>query len=486
LLSTVLREATQRLVAEARQALTRRGAKTKPKQEEANKPPAPPVDLEDIEKNGVAWSQALRRPFSGQTGWSERLAALLNVATICRENGRPLDELAALRMARRMTGGESDSVNQRIAECREIATPGHANESGLRIVSFHQDRAAFEGLLGSASIGNNFHHPGAEFGGLKGVNGRLLLPPDPAVDNVSFAICDERQRLAVVPCVIQRDDVLSWVAPYLGAGGIPITIHFDETAANPGKILNLVLRHLDHLLQSFGARQIVIREPFPDSMLLYKALGTSATFSAEIWDRPVVPLAQREDEIFAKIRNSYKSHVNWGRSNLLMEYLTGDQLNAPEIDRAHQILTHCHQKLIEKYGDGMSRSMFLLPILMCQMKKGEVAIARTSDGTVCGITVVTDEGGISNYALGGSIPQQNKNPGQFIVYDSIIRAKTRGSHSFHMNREYYAPVSVEQLQLRIQSAHDTNLTLFKRGYGDLLEIFNVYKVLPRRVAFLGR
>jgi hypothetical protein len=276
------------------------------------------------------------------------------------------------------------------------------------------------------------------------------------------------------------------VAPYLPSGGIPIAVHFDRTAASPAKILNLVLRHLDHVLQSFGARQIVIREPFQDSMLLYKALGPGATFSAEVWDRPVVQLAQREEEIFAKIRNSYKSHVNWGRSNLLMEYLAGDQLTTPEIDRVHHTLTHCHQKLIQKYGDGMTHSMFLPPLLMCQMKKGEVAIARTKEGVVCGITVVTDEGEISNYALGGSIPQQNKNPGQFIVYDSIIRAKARGSQLYHMNREFSAPVSIEQLQLRIQSVHDTNLILFKRGYGDFLDVFNVYKVLPRRVGFLGR
>jgi hypothetical protein len=385
-----------------------------------------------------------------------------------------------------MTGGELDSVIRRIAECREAGRSEQTNEHGLGVVSFQEDPAAFESLVGSASIGNNFHHPGAEFNGLKGVCGRLLLPPDASVDNVSFAICDERRRLAVVPCIIQRDDVISWVAPYLPSGGIPIVVYFDAPAANPGKILNLVLSHLDRLLQTFGARQIVIREPFQDSMLLYKALGPGATFSAEVWDRPVVQLTPREDEIFAKIRNSYKSHVNWGRKNLLMEYLTGDQLTAPEIDRMHQILRHCHQKLIQKYWDGMTHSMFLPPLLMCQMKKGEVAIATTADGTVCGITAVTDEGGISNYALGGSIPQENKNPGHFIVYDSIIRAKARGSHAFHMNREFAAPISIEQLQLRIQSVHDTNLILFKRGFSDLLEVFNVYKVLPRRAGFWGR
>jgi hypothetical protein len=461
-------------------------AKTKLNQDGTTLEFATTVDLEDIEMNGVAWSQVMRQPFSGRAGWFERLAALMNIATICRENGKALHELAALRMARRMTGGELGAINQRIDECREAGRSEQTAEHGLRIVSFEEDREGFESLLGSTSIGNNFHHPGAEFNGLTGVNGRLLLPPDASVDNVSFAICDGRQRLAVVPCIIQKDDVISWVAPFLPSGGIPIAIHFDGAAANPGTILKLVLRHLDHLLQSFGGRQIVIREPFQDRMLLYKALGPGTTFSAEVWDRPVVRLEEREEVIFAKIRNSYKSHVNWGRSNLLMEYLAGDQLTTSEIENVRHLITHCHQKLIEKYGDGMSHSMFLPPLVMCQMKKGEVAIARTKDGVVCGITVVTDEGGISNYALGGSIPQQNKNPGQFIVYDSIIRAKARGSQLYHLNREFSASVSIEQLQLRIQSIHDTNLILFKRGFGDFLEVFHVYKVLPGRVGFLGR
>lgn len=437
------------------------------------------VDLEDIEMHGVPWSHIMRQPVSSETGWWERLATLKHIATVCRQNGRTLDELAALRIARRMTRGTFPEIDQRIAECRAIGKFEQTNESGLRVVSFQDDPAGFERLLGYASIGNNFHHPGAQFRGLTGVNERLPLPPDAAVDNVSFAVCMGARRLAVVPCVIQRDDVISWVAAHLPDGGVPIAIHFDDAAANQSGILDLVLRHLTHLLQTFGARQIVIREPFPNSMSLYRTLGPCATFSAEVWARPVVPLSQREEDIFAKIRKSYKSQINWGRANLVMEYLAGDQLTAPAIERVHQILNHCHQELIRKYGDGMSDVIFVPPMVMCQMNKGEVAIATTRDGTVCGITVVTDEGGVSLYALGGSIPQQNKNPGQFIVYDSIIRAKARGSNFYHMNREFAAPVSIDQLQLRLQTMHDRNLLFFKRGFGEMLEVFNVYKVLPQ-------
>jgi hypothetical protein len=222
-------------------------------------------------------------------------------------------------------------------------------------------------------------------------------------------------------------------------------------------------------------------------MLLYKVLGVESMFSAEMWTRPVVRLSDVDDkEIFARVRNRYKPHINWGRGNLVMEYLSGDQVSSAKIDEVHELLNQCHEKLIQKYGDGMTKSIFMPPMVMCQMNKGEVAIARTKDGVACGVTVVTDAGGISHYALAGSIPQQNKNPGQFIAYDSILRAKARGAQFYHMNREFAAPVSIDGLELKVQSEHETKLMFFKRGFSDWLETFSVYKVFPRRLDVLRR
>lgn len=443
------------------------------------------VDLDDVERNGVAYSALMRRNFTGRVGWTERLATLLNIASVCRENGLRRDQLAALRMARRMSGGGMELVNQGIAECLTQEPLPDANAGGLGIVSYASDPRAFEGIIGSSTVGNNFHHPGAEFRGLTGIDGRLLIPPEPSIDNVSFAVCDGAQRLAIVPCVIQADDAVSWVATYVPAGGVPIHIHFDQAARHERRVLEVILDYLDRVLRAYGARHFVIREPFEESTLLYKILGLSSTFSAEMWTRPVVRLENVEEpDLFAQVRKSYKSHINWGRSSLVMEYLTSDQLSAAKIDEVHHLLNKCHEKLIQKYGNGMTTAIFLPPMVMCQMNKGEVAIARTKDGTVCGVTVVTDAGGISQYALGGSIPYQNKNPGQFIVYDSMLRAKARGAKSYHVNREYAAPVSGDGLQLNIQSEHDTNLIFFKRGFGNSLETLSVYKVLPRRLGLL--
>jgi hypothetical protein len=444
------------------------------------------VDLEDVERNGVAYSRLVRRAFVGRAGWMERLATLLNIASVCRESGVRQDELAALRMARRMSGG-MELVEQRIAECVTQESVETAHEGGLRVVSYSSDPQAFEAIVGSAAIGNNFHHPGAQLHGLTGVNGQLLFPPERSADNVSFAVCDGKQRLAIVPCVIQHDDVISWVAIHVPAGGVPIHIHFDQPIRHDRRVLEMILSHLDQTLRAYGARHFIIREPFQDSMLLYKVLGVESMFAAEMWTRPVVCLSDSDEkEIFARVRKSYKSHINWGHSSLVMEYLSGDQVSAAKVEEVRKLLDQCHEKLIQKYGDGLTKAMFMQPMVMCQMNKGEIAIARTKDGIVCGLTVVTDAGGISHYTLGGSIPQQNKNPGQFIVYDAMLRAKARGAQFFHVNREYAAPVSIDGLELKVQSEHETNLIFFKRGFGERLEAFSAYKVFPQRFSLLGR
>jgi hypothetical protein len=445
------------------------------------------VDLDDIEGNGVAHSKLMRRPFPGREGWVERLATLLNIATVCHDARLWREELAALRMARRMAGGAAALIDDRIAENLSRDAGATAYEGGLRVVAYSSEPRAFEALVGSTAIGNNVVHPGAEFQGLTATDGQLLYPPQPLVDNISFAICDGEERLAVVPCVVQGDDTISWVAIHLPAGGVPITINFDHPPRKERKVLQVVVEHLGRMLRSYGATHYVIREPFAETRLLYHTLGLSSTFAAELWDRPVVPLeGVDEAELFAGLRKSYKSHVNWGRDNLTMEYVSGDRLTDARVREVHELLDRCHEKLIQEMGNGMTPTIFMPPMVMCQRNHGEVAIARTRDGTACGVTVVTDAGGISHYTLGGSIPQQNKNPGQFIVYDAMLRAKARGSRCFHVNREYGAPVSMHGLQPRIQSVHDTNLIFFKRGFGGHLETFAVYKVFPAQVDVLGR
>lgn len=445
------------------------------------------VDPREVERNGVAYSQLVRRPFPGRAGWLERLATLLNIATVCHDRGIWQEELAALRMARRMAGGTVALIDNRITANLSRNPVDMAYEGGLRVVSYASDPTAFETLVGSAAIGNNVVHPGAEFQGLTGIDGQLLIPPQSSVDNVSFAVCSGDERLAVVPCVIQGDDAVSWVAIHLPAGGVPININFDAPARSERKVLQVVVEHLGRALRAYGATHYVVREPFEEGRLLYNTLGLSSTFAAELWDRPVVPLDEVDESgIFAGLRKSYKSHINWGRGNLVMEYLSGDQLSKERVQEVHVLLDRCHEKLIQEMGNGMTPTIFMPPMVMCQMNHGEVAIARTKDGVACGVTVVTDAGGISHYTLGGSIPQQNKNPGQYIVYDSMLRAKARGSRSYHVNREYAAPVSMHGLQPRIQSEHDTNLIFFKRGFGGYLETFAVYKVFPQQIGALGR
>ena len=444
------------------------------------------VNMLDIQRNGIAWCEVVRRALEGNGDLVSKLATLLNVATVCHAQGKYIDELAALRIARRIANGRFAPVNE-LLESRSAA--GHfpmAADDRLRIVSFTDDGVEFRQLLGQDVICNNFVHPGAVFGGLLGVEGQAILQNDDSVDNVSFAVCKGKQLLAVVPCVIHSDNVISWVAPIVADGGIPISIHFVEPLCDKRMVLDLVLRYLEHLLRSYGAKEYVIKEASPEELLLYQLLSKQHAFSAEVWDRPVLDLNQSEESIFQVVRKSYKSHINWGKSNLVAEYLSGAAIDNAAVERIYQAIQLCHQKVISKYGDGLTAELFMQPIVLCQRGFGEVAIYRTQEGTVCGVTVTTIVGDVAYYALGGSIPQGNKNPGQYVVYNSILRAKARGAHTYSLNRDFSAPISMDRLQLRVKSQHDMNLIFFKRGFAGQLQAMNVYKVMPLSLGLLGR
>ena len=444
------------------------------------------VKLQDIDENGVIWSRLIQEHLRPGTELLDTLAALLNTASACAAHGRPLDEIAALRIARRLTGGGLNQVSQMIKERQTAGAFRPKLDAGWRIVSLHEEPEAFLALFQERAVCSNFVHPGARYDGLFGVQQTALYPEDGSTDNVSFAILKDEQVVAVVPCLVQGDHILSWVAAHLPAGGLPIKIHLSGSASTQNNALALALQYMNHLCRTFGAQEMCIQEPMPANLGLYKLVGRSQVFSAELWDRPVVNLEQTEAALFSAVRKSYKSQINWGRQHLQMTYWSGDQITKARAQEIYNIIQHCHQKVIQKYGDGMTLSMFMQPIIMCQMGRGEVAIAKTADGMPCGITVVTDEDGISFYALGGSTPLDNKNPGQFIVYDSILRAKARGNRSYHVNRAFSAPISQTRLNTQVKTVHDMNLIFFKRGFSDTQESFQVYKVLPDPLERLQR
>jgi hypothetical protein len=436
------------------------------------------LSLEDLDKNGVAWCEPVKALID-EPNPLKRLGTHLNIATICRENDRRVAEIGILRRVAREFGREFGDVTSRIQALLPHDQIMPDVPSGWFIVSVDHDEPRFKSLVGiDGNVYADFWHPGAKFGGLTGTLGLDTLPKNPTLDNVSFHVCFNDEIVATVPVVVDATHTAAWVTNHPSSGCMPIEVHFANTKLDRAEVCKVVIIYLKHLAKRYGASQFTLMERPEEDFALYKNIIKRArSYSAELWDRPIVDLRPEKNKLFSGIRKSYKSNINWCAKNLVIEYLTGDEITNERARYVYSVIQDLHKELIEKYSDGMTTELFMQPILMCRVGKGEVAIAKTADGIPYGLTVSTYDGGVGYYALGGSRTLQGRNVGHFIVYDAILRAKARGVEKYVMNRFFAASVSLNRMQPKIMGDRSFNIAFFKRGYSDDTEFVNVYNVL---------
>jgi hypothetical protein len=436
------------------------------------------LSLEDLNRNGVAWCEPVKALTNASTSIF-RLGTYLNIATICRENNRPIDEIGVLRRVAREFGREVGNVTSRIRELLQHDQILPELPVGWTIVSVDRDEQHFKSLAGiEGAIFANFWHPGAEFGGLLGTPGLDALPKNPALDNVSFHVCFNDAIVATVPVVINWKHTVGWVTNHAAADALPIEVHFTDATLCRSDAYKVVVIYLKDLLRRFGGRQFTIMESPGDNFTLYKTIiKRSRTYSAEVWNRPIVDLRVENERLFSGIRKSFKSSVNWCSKNLVVEYLTGDEITDEKARDVYNLIQDLHKDFIQKYGDGMTTELFMRPILMCRNQQGEVAITKTVDGVAYGVTISTYDGGVGYYALAGSRVLQGRNVGHFIVHNAILRAKARGLEKYVIDRFYEASLSLNGTQTKLMEDRLFNIIFFKRGYSDETEFVHVYNVL---------
>lgn len=436
------------------------------------------LSLDDLDKNGIGWCEPVKA-LQSEASPLVQIGTYLNIAQICLENGRLVDKLGTLRRVARQFGRNLGNVAQRIEALANARLPMPELPTGWSIVAADRDEREFKALAGiEGPIYSNFWHPGAPYGGLTGTPGLEGLAPDPAPDNASFHVCFNGSVVATVPVVVDATHSAAWVTNHPSSGYMPIEVHFADATADRNDVYKVVVAYLKHLTKTFGASQFAIMEPPSDNFALYKQILKKArSYSAQIWDRPYVDLTLSESEIFSGVRKSYRSHINWCRKNLTVEYLSGDQIKGEKANDIYRIIQEVKSEMIAKYTDGMTLELFMHPILMCRAGKGEVAIARGADGVPYGVTVSTYENGVAYYAIGGSKVLDGKNVGHFVLYDAIMRAKAKGVRRYLMNRLFPATVSSDKTNIKLTVERNITITFFKRGFSDDCEFVNVYNVL---------
>ncbi|KVM08545.1 hypothetical protein WL05_07190 [Burkholderia ubonensis] len=435
------------------------------------------LSLEELDKNGIAWCQPVKE-LEAQTNPLIRLGTYLNVANICAEAQRFVDEIGALRRLAREFGRQLGDISQRVDALLKRGLPMPDLPQGWTIVPVDHDEIQFKLLAGiDGDLFVNFWHPGAKFGGLAGTPGIEALGAREGIDNASFHVCFNGALVATVPVAIDASHAAAWVTHLPTVGCMPIEVHFTDAPVDRREAYKVIVACLKYLSRSFGASNVTIMERPEEQYALYKQIIKKArTYSAEIWDRPYVDLSQETDELFSGVRKSYRSNINWCAKNLVVEYFTGDAITNERVRYFYEVIQDLHKELIAKYSDGMTTDLFMHPILMCRNGQGEVAISKTADGVPYGMTVTTYDGGIAYYALAGSRTLNGKNVGHYVVYDSILRAKAKGLKKYAMNRFFAASVSLNQRRVKEMVDRAFTIAFFKRGFSDDCEFANVYQI----------
>jgi SAM-dependent methyltransferase len=439
------------------------------------------VTLEDLDSNGIGCCEPVRRLFATGLIHSdpiESLGVFLALANICRSNGRALDELAALRSARRIAPRPqfTEPIRAILERChRVVRFDPSERTAGYTIVARDVSHKEFEARSNGHLTCENMYYAIPPY---RDVTSAGIDPPIvDGYDNLSFHVCRGDTLVATVPVIVDANSVARWEAFVPNFGHIPARVHFTDDCDDPRKTVDVILEYLYFLMRAHGARGALLQEPSMEKMHLYRALFKEDIFSAELWTQPEIDLRVPEADIFRNVRTSYKSQINWCRQNLSVEYFSGERLDDATAESLLAILRACHQKVVEKANvDMLSTEKFMLAVAMCRAGRGEAAIARDLAGDACAIVIATDTGENSYYTLGGQLQLGNKSPGDFIVFDSILRAKQRGMRRYHTDALKPAPMHIEGDLLWIDPLEWKPNQFFKSGFSDALEVAYCYRI----------
>ena len=435
------------------------------------------ISLEDIDRNGVAWCEPVRALVGQSTETVRLLGTLIVVAAICRKAGRIRDELGALRMARRITGGSIRSIGESISEALGLLGSDAVPDGHLAVVSYASEPEKFMQYMNGKRISSSAYHPGLEYGGLLGIPGFDGRNERPDLDNVSFLILNEGRVACVVPMLIYPDHIGSWVRWVEGMPGMPIEV-FCSVSVDRAVIFRSLGLYLRTLARCYGVRMFSIHEDPAYAQILSRSMGSHFGYGLEVWDRPVVDLTRDIESIYGDVRKSYKSSINWGRRCLQMRYLSGSQLDDSAVSDALCALRKSQEQVYSQYGDAFDRRLYDEAIAMCKIGAGEVSISHLPDGDVCGAVIVTDARGISYYALGGArIADGNRSPSHWNVFHAIERAKIRGNVEFHLGRLFGPPISSNGYTTRKMSKRERDISFFKHGFSGYAETRYVYQFM---------
>ena len=262
-----------------------------------------------------------------------------------------------------------------------------------------------------------------------------------ALTECSFVVVDSDGPVLLVQCSVQDGGLSHYGFPIRfvhrpGLGGSQIR-----------KSSNAAFRHIEEI----GAREAHISGGPADGFLSLVDRGClDRGGQPRLRMRAEADLSLDEDDLRRDLRDSYRSLINWGRKNLRLVHV-----NAENPDRGLLgDLADFHAATAGRrvHGDATWKALFD----HIAQGGGEICMGYTEDGTLVSGAMVIDEADVALYFLAVYDRERFDKPmGHWPLFDSMLRAKTRGRRYFDLG-EFVARGAA--------GSKEYNIGFFKKGF----------------------
>jgi len=401
-----------------------------------------------------------------KTAPAQRAVIALRMADISLRARRPVQALACLRVASRL-GTIALDLDGRIAalatHVERVAPVSRLLPASFRYVS--RASPEYEPLVEAGEFSrtplplrNTAVTIGA-FTSSKGITER-------GIDRLDFMLLRKGVPAVRVEAVVALDE---GVSEY----GHPVRLQFAERVPPTRlyQVAELTLDVLRELAVRHGANDIQI-DDF-DHGTMQTVVGRAAAireYLAELRAGPCVDLTQDEETIWRGVRDSYRPLIRSQSRAIALRHFGSAERDSGVIEAWRCLLMSRGQ---------LNQRVFDFEVQRARDGKAEITGAFLPDGRCASITVVVDDGPLSEYRIGYYVRDDERGKSShFPVYSSILRARARGQSRYYFS---YFSDEITRYALRGElitlSTKGRALHFFKRGFSNTIERKFIFRLV---------
>lgn len=286
---------------------------------------------------------------------------------------------------------------------------------------------------------------------LYGEFGRVYYPAvfGSRLQDCSFSVSAPGGGHALVEC-----DVLDGI---LGRFGMPIRVIVTDVEPGTRRALTrTAVKVLAQIATDMETAATIIADP--DSGELLGELGLACLAAGggmRLRMHAVADLSLSEEALYADLRRSAKSLINWGRRSMQLRYC-----NAENPDRA---IFDAYRSLHRQVAGRVTRGDDSWNVMFDTVRRGRGELVTASlDGELVAGLLVVEGSQLCHYASAAYVRSRFDKPlAHWPLMDAILRAKRRGMHRFEVGEVFFPGDA---------TAKEESIGMFKKAFTSRVEL----------------